>query len=244
MFLNYGVHRSDKEENMKVLSGVICLALLGFAMMLYASSSSAAMLLLKNGQRVEGAFVGGSDKEVRMQVGSQTLKFAVDEIAQIVFDPAAVAQGYQSTPFEQAAKEVLRELKALQSVVTGGVTYQDYGRRFSDAKIKVDAFIDEYRESPVPAFNEHVSDAIGYYNAASTAWSRKITVGETESLANNPYCLKCVALQKAIDDFAAIDKRKRNRMNDGIHIAISGMSPLWECASDAIAQAEKAIGKR
>lgn len=222
--------------------------LMGFAIMLYPSPSSAAMLLLKNGQRVEGAFVGGSDKEVRMRVGSQTLKFKVDEIAQIVFDPAAAAQGYQSISggFEQAAKEVLRELKALQSVVTGGVTYQDYGRRFSDAKIKVDAFIDEYRENPVPAFNEHVSDAIGYFNAASTAWSQKITSERRyESLPNNPYCLKCAALQKEIDDYYDRNKgKKRNMWDDGYTIASFGMSPLWECASDAIAQAEKALGKK
>ena len=105
-------------------------------------SVQADVLELKSGQKLEGQYAGGSKDEVRFQVGSQTLKFPIAEVSKIIMGTAG------QEDFRKAAGEALRQLKALNSVIEGGIAYQDYARRVSDAKIKVDQFLDEYKPSP------------------------------------------------------------------------------------------------
>ncbi len=67
----------------------------------------ADVLELKSGQKLEGQFAGGSKEEVRFQVGSQTLKFPIADVSRITIGTAG------QEDFRKAAKEALRQLKAL-----------------------------------------------------------------------------------------------------------------------------------
>ncbi len=76
----------------------------------------ADILELKSGQKLEGQSAGGSKDEVRFQVGSQTLKFPIAEVSRITIGTAGQDE------FHKAAKDALRQLKALTSVTQGGTT--------------------------------------------------------------------------------------------------------------------------
>lgn len=159
----------------------------------------------------------------------------------------------RSAAFKADAREVLKELKALESVVQVGVTWQDYSRRLGDAKIKSDAFQQKYAKSPMPRVSQSLDDAMGYFAAAGQAWSAKISGAGSDyagagsdyaALARNPYCVKCAALQAAI-----VQMRKElppgpsfdQSISDGLIISVIGMSPLWKSASASIADAERAL---
>jgi len=129
----------------------------------WPASLQADVLELKDGQKLEGQFAGGSKDEVRFQVGSQTLRLPIAEVSRITMGITG------QNDFPKAAREVLRHLKALASVAEGGTTYQNYSPRVEDLKIKIDQFLDEYRASPLPEFNEHIADSLGFYVAASSA---------------------------------------------------------------------------
>lgn len=206
---------------------------------------AAAVLMLKNGQKVEGSFLSASQSEIHIQVGSQKLTFAITEVAQLVFGPVAVSSsGSTGDSFASATKDVLRQMKALESVVETGVTYQDYLRRCGDLKSVVDAFLDDYAGSRVPLFNQNIRDAMGYFGAAADAWSEKVSRhGAYNRLANNPYCMKCSALQRALAALPTINNMgSLNKTTmDGMSISFMGTPPLWECASAAIADAESAL---
>lgn len=67
-----------------------------------------------------------------------------------------------------AAKEALRALEALQSIVESGVSYRDYGSRKADAKVIVDRFLNEFPKHPaaipIAAAMEHFADAGDFWS--------------------------------------------------------------------------------
>lgn len=232
----------------RLMSCLILLSLVTFAV----TPAVAAVLMLKNGQSVEGTFLSASQSEIHIQVGSQKLTFAITEVAQLVFDPAAVPRtsGSAGDSFASAAKDVLQQLKALESVVETGVIYQDYLKRCGDLKSAVDVFLDEHADSRVLLFNQHVRDAMGYFGAAADAWSQKISRSFEgyDRLATNPYCIKCPALERAVATQAASLRKMMAGVSkttrDGMSISVMGTAPLWECASAAIADAETALSNK
>jgi len=216
---------------MSTIFRVLC-ALLLVIVGVWSSSVLAEVLELRNGQKIEGQFAGGSRDELHFQVGSQTLKFPVGEVARITFGTAA------QEAFSKAAKEALRQIKALASVVEGGITYRDYAPRVSDAKIRVDQFLDEYKSSPVPAFNAYISHALGFYVAASSAWNVQISRRGYEELRVNSYAGQCAAFLKTVPNpFSGL------ALSSGKEIAAAGPQPLWYCARESLNEAEKALGQ-
>ena len=71
------------------------------------SLSFAALLNLKNGQKIEGNFVGASEKEIRIEVASQILKFKIEDVSSIIFDKSTSVQPVKtkSSPFKSDAKK-------------------------------------------------------------------------------------------------------------------------------------------
>jgi len=67
----------------------------------------------------------------------------------------------------KAAKEAIQALEALQSVVSSGVSYRDYGPRKADTRIIVDRFLNEYKENPVA---DAIAEAMAHYEAAGSFW--------------------------------------------------------------------------
>ena len=76
------------------------------------------------------------------------------------------------------ARKALDALYALQSVVSSGVTYQEYGRRVNDARIAVDRFL---RAQPVDralGSQEAIRGAIEEYEGAAVEWGEKLAVSD------------------------------------------------------------------
>ncbi len=199
---------------------------------LYAASARADMLELRDGQTLTGQYAGGSKEEVRFQVGSQTLRFPLAEVSRLTIGSAA------QTDFHRAAKDALRQLKALASVTEGGTTYQLYSARVEDAKVKIDQFLDEHRASPLPQFNASVADSLGFYVAASLAWNVGVSKSAEGFLAiqGDRYVRKCAPLREevALHDVG---------FARGVAIATVGMRLLWECARNSLLDAEKALSR-
>lgn len=57
------------------------------------SSASADTLTLKNGRTVEGNYLGGTARDVRMEVGDRIETFAIDQISGLQFASGSAAQG-------------------------------------------------------------------------------------------------------------------------------------------------------
>lgn len=192
------------------------------------NNSLAAVLHLKGGQKIEGEYLGGTKSEVNVKVGSQTLKFKVAEVVAVIFDSGSYTQPATSgqDDFSTAAKAALRSLKALDSVAEGGVTYNDYGPRVSDTKIKVNEFLDEYGQSQMlPDFIEHLSVAMAYYVEASTAWSAKMTKSYKQ-VPPDSYVYKC-------GKWARVSSK-----NEFYQIVGLDIPSLWACAKAEILTAE------
>jgi len=214
-----------------------------------SSITNAALIQLKNGQMVEGEFIGASPKEVSIKIASQTLKFKITEISQILFDKSAtsaVVPGDDS--FKTGAKSALRALSSLESVVESGVSYGEYSKRVLDAKIIIDEFIGENKDLSKQEFNEILADTIGYYSAASSAWNAKI-IGSHEtpevylSLVHNEYCLKCSELQAILKEKSVELKYKPGSYLEGMTISFFGPQTLWQCARRSKEKAEEYIFK-
>lgn len=193
------------------------------------------VLELKSGQKLEGQYAGGSRDEVRFQVGSQTLRFPLAEVSRLTIGSAA--QG----DFQRAAKDALRQLKALASVTAGGTTYQLYSARVEDAKVKIDQFLDEFKPSPAAKFTEAVADSMGFYVAASSVWNAKVSRTGYENLTVNPCVLKCPPMLEGFSH----DGIKGLVPGDLAHgMAMTYRLPLlWECARNALLDAEKALSR-
>ncbi len=203
---------------------------------LWTASAWADTLELRDGQTLTGQYAGGSKGEIRFQIGSQTLRFPLAEVSRLTIGAAA------QSDFQRAAKDALRQLKALASVTEGGTTYQNYSARVEDAKVKIDQFLDEHRASPLPQFNASIADSLGFYVAASLTWNAKISnAADIYELPRNPYVQKCEALQHAVSE----QVRKKGQADWYVAFLISegGTPYLWECARNSLLDAEKALGR-
>ena len=70
---------------------------------LAASMAWADTLVLKNGSRIKGKFLGGSDAEISFQVGSTVQKYSVVDIASLKFDSDGAADALAAAPQQQGS---------------------------------------------------------------------------------------------------------------------------------------------
>ncbi len=147
----------------------------------------------------------------------------------------------------RAASEALQALKALRSVTTAGVNYNEYSRRVLDAKIQVD------RYTQGDGGNEEVKakmrNAMTLYVFASEAWSLRIRRVEGSYLVFRPELELCPQLN---DDMEAAVRRDRE-FSEEFHAgrdpegdvrgrAIADSQPrLWQCASEGIAEIDQML---
>lgn len=211
-------------------------------------ANSTTLLQLKNGQKVEGYFKGATSQEIHIEVASRILNFKISEVSHLIFDAESFSNLNDLEPnsFKSAAKKALRSVKALQTLTHAGVNYEDYSKRVNDSNIVVGEFLDVYTESQNKEFNELITDAIGYYNAASLAWSSGISDDEMIicSLPENEYCKKCQELQNVIiklKNDSKYDVYRKGVRGEGFAIRSFGIQPLWKCAEKAISMAEKLL---
>jgi hypothetical protein len=225
---------------MKIISAFLLL----FSTFIFANLSDAALVVLKNGNKVEGKFLSASNNEIQIEVASQILKIKVVEISYVSFDGQTPKQASGVAKQDQsqvAAKEAIRSLKAINSVLSTGVNYSEYKTRVNEAKIKVDEFLSNNKTGNQDLL-KHMEDAMGYYAAAGLAWTSSINKNELmySELAQNQYCMNCDALQKSLSEFKNRSKDPNwDKRMEGIAIGIMGKEPLWECAETSISNAER-----
>jgi hypothetical protein len=174
--------------------------------------SHADVVELKNGQRVEGMLKQATPTAVTIEVGGQTIRFDVNKVRAIYFGAAPPSPAKaSSTP---AGTEALSALKALRSAVEGGVTFRDYQPRISDAKIKVDQYLETSQAGDADS-QKAMATAIRHYVFAANAWSARIRQTELWITVSEQDALK--ECRKARDfmekDQAVLARRPERRVN-------------------------------
>src|SRR5271165_3820412 len=75
------------------------------ALFLAESFACADTLELRNGSRIEGTFVGGTDSEISFQVASSVQKYDLADIASVKFDSEGAASGLPTRPVSSRSSE-------------------------------------------------------------------------------------------------------------------------------------------
>ena len=202
------------------------------AFLLLASPALADVIELKTGQRIEGTLKQATPASVTVEVGGQTITFTGDKVRAIYFGSAP---GASTTSRPDLAAVAIDGLRSLNSVVSAGVSYRDYGPRLADMKIKVDPFLRS--DDPRAPLRQAVEDAAAFYVLVGAAWSSEVTSSYSfeGTFGSDPLIEKCPALAARL---AGVNRPgARNLLVAGI-----GKPVLWSCASDKLAEAERLLG--
>jgi hypothetical protein len=203
-------------------------------LLLVASQASADVIELKTGQRVEGSFKQATSGKVSIEVGGQTITFEQEKVRAIYFGGGPAP----NAPPLSAALEALRVLKALQSVVVGGVTYRDYAPRVSDAKIVVDRYLGEPNQTDA-VVKAAIKETLGFYVLASSAWNAKI-IDRTVLVAGDPMAERCPALKDMLAKWPYTGNLSISDETRGVIIS-TNIPVIWHCAADQTAEAERLL---
>lgn len=141
---------------------------------------------------------------------------------------------------DPAAKEALSALKALESVTTVGVTYQEYMRRLGDAKIKLDQVSEQIKD---PEIRTSVVIAMTFYQGTGQFWNAKIQKYDLRK-ALEPFAPTC---QLIVDLF-----NRPLRGGTGlppetlvyINLEVEGVQTMMSCASQKVAELSRMIERK
>jgi hypothetical protein len=237
-----------EEERMRILAAIV----LFFGFFVFCNVSEGALVVMKNGNKVDGKFLSATDDEIAIEVASQILKIKLSDVSYVSFDGRQPASGggdgrlststtQKSNQAPEGAKNAIQALRALQSVLGSGVNYKEYRTRLGDTKIKVDQFLGD--KSANPELKKHMSSALGYYMAAALVWDSKINPDAEEetftALSRNQYCMRCGQLQKYISDYKKEKGGNLDAYFEGRLISIAGPEYLWKCADESISAVDK-----
>jgi hypothetical protein len=212
-----------------------------FASILVARLASADVIELATGERVEGHFKQAVEGTVSIEIGGQTVTFGKEKVRAIYF---GVAPAAMSSP--GPASDAIKALKAVQSVTQGGIAYREYATRVNDAKIVVDRYL-EAASPQNDSSKAAVAAAMGYYVLASSTWNASITQRVPDLPAVDVPFEECRQLLVALPPRNPADLQDANKRREYFLTILRGMplmgnsltAPLWSCASERIAEAEK-----
>jgi len=145
----------------------------------------------------------------------------------------------------RAASEALQAVKALHSVTTAGVNYNEYLRRVLDAKIQVDRYTQA--EGGDEEVKGRMREAMALYVFAKDAWSVRISERSArgyDDLAGRPEVGLCPQLKEDIEEWMRRpDRSGREEADRGFKIAYS-QPRLWQCASERVAEIDQVLRTR
>jgi hypothetical protein len=223
-------------------------ALISVLPVLWVHSTSADVVELMVGERVEGVLKEATPAGVVIDVAGQSVRFEVSKVRAIHFGspgppppapgsspPASVSPPKPPSP----AEGVLQLIQSLRSAVAGGTTLREYEGRVNDTAPLVELYL---AGLPPDAGTAAVRDAMRYYLLAEWAWSNQGTATRTVWLRKDDALGRCPGYQ----DFASEMRGKgeafyAERMRSYLVIADGVISVLWTCASDKVAEAEKLL---
>lgn len=225
-------HRSSRLQGVGVwITAMIVMSLLTVAPVL------ADVVELKTGQRVEGTFKQATQAGIVIEVGGQTITFDREKVRAIYFGTAPSSV----PPQPSASEEAFGALRGLESVTKTGVNYREYARRVLDAKVIVDRYLRS--ETGQTEVRSKIQAAMQLYEFAAFVWNTDVTRGEYEAIPTHPAVALCPqALQGAVVSAKRFTRRENpGEIAIGIGFTGAGMSPIWSCASDKTAEAERAL---
>jgi hypothetical protein len=142
---------------------------------------------------------------------------------------------------DPAAKEALSALKALASVTSVGVTYQEYMRRLGDAKIKIDEVSEQIRD---PETRTAVATAMSFYEGTGNVWNAKIQKYDLRKMLE-PFAASC---QLIVDLFnrptPGADKYLSPEQIKYIQLEVEGVPTMMGCASQKVAELTRVIERK
>jgi len=214
------------------------LAWLTGMLMLAGSVGHAAVVTLRNGQKVEGEFAGATSEALSVTVGSQTLEFPVREVLSVVF-PAPVGEQpgrAATTPprGEDRQGKVWAEAQGLVKAALEGLPREEFGSRLEQVS-------ETYRglsgQGVGAGFREGMEDALGHLHLARSVWDAKVSRKGREALSENPYLDRCAGTDP---DLQTVVKPEDDALKRGIGAAVVGPRPFFSCAEAALGRAKAA----
>lgn len=221
-----------------------------------ADAAQGDVIELTTGQRIEGVFKHATPSDVVVEVGGQDVTFKREKIRAIYFGAAP------RTTETLGAQEALSALKALQSTTNVGVTYGEYLKRVADTKIQIDRSLGGVRRGDAEKLMEL---AMLSYVRASTVWQAKITLGNASpefvrKMREREESETCPQVRELLTRTEEQWRRYLARTKEGRELSslirpgdswefdlmtLAYLVPaFWSCASDEIAEAEKALKAR
>jgi len=219
--------KKDRKCDLPGRNSLVCILLL-FGLLYAATASSAAVLELKTGQKVEGDYLGGSATEIKIKVGNQVVVFPVQDISRLHF-VAPAPEG----DFSGDSLKVLRVLKGLQSVTKAGVNLSEYSRRVNDAAIAIDQFLDAYKGKISQEILTEIRQAMAFYAEAASGWSSSpawLLQYGAKIWVNEDVMKSCPT---------RYDPSKR-ASSKSVLLEVP-LSDLWACASERIVKIEQLV---
>jgi hypothetical protein len=198
---------------------------------------------LTTGERIEGKDVQLGPEGASVEVGGQKLQFERSKVRGVYIGTPPQAP----LPRVGLASEAVQTLKGLQSVTTAGINYQNYAPRVLEAKVRIDEYLRQ-NQGDRPDLRLAIERSIGYYVLASSAWNASVVsagrnIPDYASLVSSPLVAECAPLVSFIK--SSIQKFGKLKLDETmlIGVAISGgVQYLWQCASEAVSQAESLLG--
>ncbi len=205
-----------------------------------ATSSSAAVVTLRSGEKVEGVFQGASPSVVMLTVGTRAAEFPMAEVLSIAFDEAAPSRAAVPTGLSQAGAAddagalLVKEARGLVADAQEGLALEAYRARLDSLRESLARFAQERGQGYPAGFRDGVSDAVGYLTLAAAVWDAKLTRKGREALSADPYLDRCAATDA---DLETVVRPGDDALKRGVGAAVVGPRPFWACAETAAAAA-------
>jgi hypothetical protein len=225
------------------------------------STANADVLELRSGERVEGKFKQATAAGVVIEVGGQNLTFSLTKVRAIYLGtapPRSVQTPVQASLFGEA----LRALKGIQSLARAGVDYREYTSHLNDATIQVDRYLQQPSEKDI-GVRRPVEEALRLYVLAGNAWNTRFIPAEDKTtrqaaIGADPVLDRCPGLPPILQNevitfvpgYRITDQAVLQKLlsSPGIIGSLlsreSGVTAIWRCASDKIAEAELLSGQK
>jgi hypothetical protein len=136
--------------------------------------SRTVTISLKHDAPVTGRFVQADENTVKIEVAGNLLSINLDDVSNIAFSGDAGSPS-KSNP----AREVIKELKALDAAAQVGINYRDYSSRLIEAKIRLDEL---FKELPEGEAKKDLSEAWELYIKTGEVWRLSLSVQHTAQL--------------------------------------------------------------
>jgi hypothetical protein len=189
----------------------------------------AVTVKLKSGKDVTGKFAGANDHALMLATDSGSQEIRLSDIATIQFSAEVPVAS------DASSREAIKALRRLDSAVSVGLTYREYGTRLVDTKVAVDEQLEKIAEGELKM---EIMRAMIDYKRASEVWEMKVTQSEgfirggfMENISSYYKALRRDYPEMSVEEFKSAD---------GVSILIDidgALSVIWRSARKHIDKA-------